>query len=53
MALGHGTARVARFVPGQDVPDPYFGGTNGFETVYTMVDQAAQNWIKEWHTTKL
>lgn len=53
LALGHGTARVARFVPGQDVPDPYFGGTNGFETVYTMVDQAAQNWIKEWHTTKL
>jgi protein-tyrosine phosphatase len=24
-----------------DVPDPYFGMTNGFEIVYTMLDEFA------------
>jgi protein-tyrosine phosphatase len=25
--------------PNVDVPDPYFGMTNGFEIVYTMLDE--------------
>lgn len=33
---------------GAEVPDPYYGGVNGFENVYQMIDQAAQSWIKTW-----
>ncbi|SNT06786.1 protein tyrosine phosphatase [Ekhidna lutea] len=25
---------------GEDVPDPYYGGTNGFETVYQILDRS-------------
>ncbi|HSG68650.1 MAG TPA: low molecular weight protein-tyrosine-phosphatase [Bacteroidales bacterium] len=35
--------------PGADleVPDPYYGGSDGFERVYTMMDMACDNIIKE------
>jgi len=26
----------------QEVPDPYYGGDDGFENVYQMVDQACE-----------
>ena len=26
-----------------DVPDPYYGGDNGFENVYNMLDKACEN----------
>ena len=31
--------------PGEnvDVPDPYYGGTTGFENVFTMLDEACEN----------
>lgn len=48
--LGTGTARVNRFVHGHDVPDPYFGGDRGFEQVYAMIDEAAEEWISAWST---
>ena len=46
--LGVGTASVERFVPGHDVPDPYYGGDRGFEQVYAMIDEAAQQWAQKW-----
>ena len=33
---------------GAEVPDPYYGGQNGFETVYQMIEQAVLNWIALW-----
>lgn len=29
----------------EDVPDPYYGGTAGFEQVLDMVEEAAQRWL--------
>ena len=46
--LGAGTASVGRFVPGHDVPDPYYGGDRGFEQVYAMINEAAEQWVQEW-----
>jgi protein-tyrosine phosphatase len=31
---------------GEDVPDPYFGGADGFEKVYQMLDESIDNFIK-------
>jgi len=35
--------------PGEDreVPDPYFGGTEGFKNVYNMLDSAADSFLNE------
>ena len=30
---------------GEDVPDPYYGGVDGFEQVLDMVEEAAQRWL--------
>ena len=30
---------------GQDVPDPYYGGAEGFEEVLDMVEEAAERWL--------
>ena len=30
-----------------EVPDPYYGGDNGFENVYQMLDEACQNIAKQ------
>jgi len=30
---------------GADVPDPYYGGVEGFERVLDMVEEAAERWI--------
>ena len=30
---------------GEDVPDPYYGGAEGFEQVLDMVEEAAQRWL--------
>ena len=46
--LGTGTASVERFVSGHDVPDPYYGGERGFEQVYTMINEAAEQWVQKW-----
>ena len=32
---------------GGDVPDPYYGGVDGFDRVHTLVDAAISNWLKE------
>jgi protein-tyrosine phosphatase len=44
-------AKLAMFLdasarwPGQDVPDPYYGGPAGFEQVLDMVEEAAEGWL--------
>ena len=35
-----------------NVPDPYYGGTNGFENVYKMLDIATDKIIEEIKNTK-
>ena len=30
---------------GEDVPDPYYGGVEGFERVLDMVEEAAERWL--------
>ena len=30
---------------GEDVPDPYYGGTAGFEQVLDMVEEAGERWL--------
>lgn len=38
------------FAPGhplREVPDPYYGGAEGFEEVYTMLDEASDNLLDE------
>ena len=32
---------------GLDVPDPYYGGTDGFERVYQMLDRSMENFIQK------
>ncbi|MBT5147397.1 MAG: low molecular weight phosphotyrosine protein phosphatase [Flavobacteriales bacterium] len=32
---------------GGEVPDPYFGGDNGFESVYKMLDKAIPVWLNQ------
>jgi protein-tyrosine phosphatase len=36
---------------GQDVPDPYYGGPEGFEHVLDMVEEAAERWLDRIETT--
>lgn len=44
-------ARLAMFLEasarwkGEDVPDPYYGGVEGFEAVLDMVEEAAEHWL--------
>ena len=51
MAPADGSARVGLFLDasaqwnGQDVPDPYYGGIEGFELVLDMVEEAAERWL--------
>ena len=33
---------------GAEVPDPYYGGSGGFERVYQMINHAAERWVKCW-----
>ena len=32
----------------QSVPDPYFGGDEGFEQVYNLIDAAVTNYLKNF-----
>jgi protein-tyrosine phosphatase len=35
---------------GEDVPDPYYGGVEGFERVLDMVEEAAQRWLDRFES---
>jgi protein-tyrosine phosphatase len=51
MAPKDATARLGLFLEasarwkGQDVPDPYYGGAEGFDLVLDMVEEAAARWL--------
>jgi protein-tyrosine phosphatase len=51
MAPPGARARVGLFLEasakwrGEDVPDPYYGGVEGFELVLDMVEEAADRWL--------
>ena len=52
MAPADARARLGLFLEasgrwkGEDVPDPYYGGPEGFERVLDMVEEAAQRWLE-------
>ena len=52
MAPSDASAQLALFLDasnswkGDDVPDPYYGGPDGFEQVLDMVEDAARGWIE-------
>ena len=51
LAPQDGRARLGLFLEasgrwkGEDVPDPYYGGVEGFEQVLDMVEEAAGRWL--------
>jgi protein-tyrosine phosphatase len=48
---GGSPAELALFDAQADVPDPYYGGADGFESVYAQVDAAAAAWVNRWKST--
>jgi protein-tyrosine phosphatase len=32
----------------RQVPDPYFGGKEGFENVFQILNKASEDWIERW-----
>jgi len=41
-----GTAQLSLFLPsGANVPDPYYGGPDGFKTVVDLIESASDHWI--------
>jgi len=52
MAPANAKARLGLFLEasgkwkGEDVPDPYYGGPEGFERVLDMVEEAAGRWVE-------
>ena len=43
-------AKIKLFVADAEVPDPYYGGAEGFSQVYDMVDAAAERWVATWQS---
>ncbi|WP_035385142.1 low molecular weight protein-tyrosine-phosphatase [Ferrimonas futtsuensis] len=41
----HLTYKLAMIVQSGEVPDPYYGGSDGFELVLDLLEQAADSWI--------
>jgi protein-tyrosine phosphatase len=48
MAPGVHRNKVRLLVPGQDVPDPYYGGPDGFETVLDLVEEACRRLLRDF-----
>jgi protein-tyrosine phosphatase len=52
MAPANARAKLGLFLEpsgrwkGEDVPDPYYGGPEGFEQVLDMVEEAAERWVE-------
>ena len=40
-------AKLRLLIPGRDVPDPYYGGPEGFERVLDMVEDACRGLLQE------
>ena len=43
--------KVRLLVPGRDVPDPYYGGAEGFEEVLDLVEAACRDLVQELKAT--
>lgn len=39
-------AEISLFLEAADVPDPYYGGLDGFEQVLDMIEQGGATWLK-------
>jgi protein-tyrosine phosphatase len=56
LAPANARARLGLFLDasakwkGDDVPDPYYGGVEGFEHVLDMVEEAAERWIDRFES---
>ena len=51
MAPAEHKHKVRLFVAGQDVPDPYYGGPEGFEHVLDLVEATCRDLISELKAT--
>lgn len=40
--------KVHLFLDDENVPDPYYGGAEGFAHVYHLLDNAAEDWVRRW-----
>ena len=47
MAPAEHRHKVRLFVTGQDVPDPYYGGPEGFERVLDLVEASCRDLVRE------
>ena len=39
-------SKIKLVLGNEDVPDPYFGGEEGFKNVFKLLDQAIPNWLE-------
>jgi protein-tyrosine phosphatase len=51
LAPPHHHAKIRLFVEGRDVPDPYYGGPDGFETVLDLVEAHCRRLLQELITS--
>jgi protein-tyrosine phosphatase len=47
MAAPGEQSKIRLLVPGRDVPDPYYGGAQGFEEVLDLVEAACRDLVRE------
>lgn len=40
-------SKINMVIEGTNVPDPYYGGDEGFENVYQMLDEAVKDWLNK------
>jgi protein-tyrosine phosphatase len=45
-------SKIRSFLPGADVPDPYYGGPDGFESVLDLVEAACRDLLAEIRSAK-
>ena len=43
-------SKLRLVVPGKDIPDPYYGGSEGFEQVLDLVEAACRGLLTEVKT---
>ena len=51
LAPPHHHAKIRLFVEGRDVPDPYYGGPDGFEKVLDLVEARCKRLLQELITS--
>ena len=51
LAPAHHHAKIRLFMEGRDVPDPYYGGPDGFEKVLDLVEAHCKRLLQELLTS--